>query len=163
MICQLSMPSRSYVCMSHDLSHYLTMTSLSPSCSLVLKCPPPPKRYEPSFHSSFQARPPTFTNTLTPEPPPELNFTSTPKSERSRGKSPDSTLPRSATTTSSRTCPGSNVSRSLFTCGSGSGSSVSSKSMHEMDSVKVGEDSPFYSNPEKNRHTVQVECYVTEC
>ena len=130
------------------------------SCSLILKCPPPPKHYEPSFHSSFQcqARPvPMEISQLN-------NITSTPKSDNSTGKSPQSSTSKS-TTSSSKTCPPSGVSRCLFKSKSGCFSSnTSSSSMPESSSslrVPVPEDGTAVQG--KNCFTVPVECYVTEC
>ena len=135
-------------------------------CSLILKCPPPPKRYEPSFHSSFQAH-----SCLCPVPADisPLNLTSTPKSGSSSSpkKSPQSCIvsPSKSTVSSSKICPTISVSRSLFNSKSGGFcSNVSSRSMPESSSstlqVPVAEDGNVQGN---NSLTVPVECYVTEC
>lgn len=133
--------------------------------SLILKCPPPPKRYEPSFHSSFQAHSRSMPADISP-----LNLTSTPKSGSSSSpkKSPQSCIisPSSkSTTSSSKTCPTISVTRCLFNSESGGFSvNMSSRSMPESSSsmlqVPVAEDGTVQN---KNCLTVPVECYVTEC
>ena len=144
----------SFISCDYHMTMFYYSSTLCTS-SLILKCPPPPKRYQPSFHSSFQVHP-----TETTKPTSEANLTSTPKEIRSPdGKSPN---PLSNSMTSSRTCPTISVTRTLFTSNSTAGC-TSSKST----CLPLPTDNPSLNGIKGDKNhctlTVPVECYVTEC